>query len=1007
MAYELEEIRVSQEIFYYLLEHHELREEDELILYKAYTEQEEEKSQTLENQIREGVAQEGALKSKVEAYNHQEEQYNGRYGAPLTRKIRGEYEPGTIEILRETYVRELEEVVRERIRKKKARESTQEEIRRLDRSLENLRALLIRKRMEQEQKEAVQAKYEKELDGCRIILKYLDLDEKILFDTKKILQVSKRKLPEIAGVRRKLEKEEDILQKEFRQLTQGKTLEFPEELEKELAGLGIHVVYGMEWLGKNGYSEEKNRELVKQHPFLPYALILSRQELEKLRKNVGDIYTSFPVPVIVREELAEKKEKSGGNVISLAGVSFYVLFNENLLNEEKLRLMVQEKERQIHQEKEAISVRQREYEEYFKRQEVIENQEVGQELYEGNLGALKELRQQIEESERELQKVSETAAGLRMELEHLEEDIREADRKIEDQKRRSEDFEQLAEAYRMYGENRAKLERCQKQVSRLIQQQKLAKERLAKLREDMKTLQTGLDLLVRDGQEFLEKLGRYEKYEFTEEVKQFQDEREGDGKAELAEKMEIRFLAITGSLSIELQELESQEIRARKRYETAVDELEHLRVKYGLKTGEWEYISYSRKEESHQEILLTDCQKKAENRRMLWVEEDKQIAVIGLQMKDRTKQMMSGCGQEKPLAKAEIQGKDFEGMSGRELRNFKGILIRDYNQSVRDRQQAKERLVHVLNQIVRMDVFQEEFYRKPLESMLELTDDAEQVLRQLGTTIQSYDSLMEKLEVDISLVEKEKNKIVERLEEYIREVHLNLGKIDHNSTISIREKPVKMLKIQLPGWEENENLYHIRLQDMIDEVTQKGIGIFERNENAQEYFGTRITTRNLYDTVIGIGNVQIRLYKVEEMREYPITWAEVARNSGGEGFLSAFVILSSLLYYMRKDDTDIFADRNEGKVLLMDNPFAQTNAAHLLKPLMDMAKKTNTQLICLTGLGGESIYNRFDNIYVLNLIAARLRSGMQYLKADHLRGNEPEVMVVSQIEVMEQQELVF
>ena len=29
MAYEAEEIRTSQEIFYYLLEHHELREEDE------------------------------------------------------------------------------------------------------------------------------------------------------------------------------------------------------------------------------------------------------------------------------------------------------------------------------------------------------------------------------------------------------------------------------------------------------------------------------------------------------------------------------------------------------------------------------------------------------------------------------------------------------------------------------------------------------------------------------------------------------------------------------------------------------------------------------------------------------------------------------------------------------------------------------------------------------------------------------------------------------------------
>ena len=41
MAYELEEVRTSQEIFYYLLEHHELREEEEIQLYKAYTEQEE------------------------------------------------------------------------------------------------------------------------------------------------------------------------------------------------------------------------------------------------------------------------------------------------------------------------------------------------------------------------------------------------------------------------------------------------------------------------------------------------------------------------------------------------------------------------------------------------------------------------------------------------------------------------------------------------------------------------------------------------------------------------------------------------------------------------------------------------------------------------------------------------------------------------------------------------------------------------------------------------------
>ena len=40
MSYEMEDIRKGQEIFYYLLEHHELREEEESILFKAYTENE-------------------------------------------------------------------------------------------------------------------------------------------------------------------------------------------------------------------------------------------------------------------------------------------------------------------------------------------------------------------------------------------------------------------------------------------------------------------------------------------------------------------------------------------------------------------------------------------------------------------------------------------------------------------------------------------------------------------------------------------------------------------------------------------------------------------------------------------------------------------------------------------------------------------------------------------------------------------------------------------------------
>lgn len=201
----------------------------------------------------------------------------------------------------------------------------------------------------------------------------------------------------------------------------------------------------------------------------------------------------------------------------------------------------------------------------------------------------------------------------------------------------------------------------------------------------------------------------------------------------------------------------------------------------------------------------------------------------------------------------------------------------------------------------------------------------------------------------------------------------------------------------------------------MEDLTNRVMERLEQNENIEELLGATITTRNLYDSIIGFGTIGIKLYKIEADREYSITWKEVAKNSGGEGFLSAFVVLSSLLSYMRRDDTDLFVEREEGKVIVMDNPFAQTNASHLLKPLMDVAKKSNTQLICLTGLGGESIYNRFDNIYVLNLVSSGLHKDISYVKGEHVKGeaDESNTNVKSvlgariEVEEMEQMELEF
>ena len=111
--------------------------------------------------------------------------------------------------------------------------------------------------------------------------------------------------------------------------------------------MGIHTVYGMEWLKKNGYSQKKNQMLVRKNPFLPYALILTRQEIEKLGRNDRNVCTSFPVPIVEREKIEEFQEKYTDKIVNFPGISFYILFNENLLDEEKLQAMIWEKKKEI------------------------------------------------------------------------------------------------------------------------------------------------------------------------------------------------------------------------------------------------------------------------------------------------------------------------------------------------------------------------------------------------------------------------------------------------------------------------------------------------------------------------------------------------------------------------------------------------------------------------------------------------------------------------------------
>lgn len=1063
----------------------------------------------------------GSFRSLVRGYDNVEIKYNSNYKENLSRNILGVYEAGMLDIKQEMYEKEQKKSIQENKEQKEKSENTTEEIHRTERAIEEKREKYFQKDSDIKQAEKEKKGYEQELEERKDILRYLELPEEKLFAREEILHKAQIKMQELNSRRRMLEKKEDALQKEYKLLVSGRVMELPDNLKEEFEKLDVPVVYGMEWLKKNGFTEKKNKEIVSQNPFLPYALILTRQELKKLSERNGETYTSFPIPIIERENLESIKLDMTQSFVKMQNIHFYILFNENLLDEEKMQIMIEQKQKDIAAVQETMQICKNEYEDYFHRFDVIKSQAVTEENWDKIQKKLQKLEKEKEDIFQNIQQARDLKQTLKKNFEILQKTLKELDKKIESQRARQHAFKELRTAYAEYEENNKKLQEYEREEERLENRQHLTEEKISQLEENYRELGGQENNLFREEenlQKSSQKFAAYKEINRKENISKLSDTEsisgvdDTSGKKDISEinqnlnttldvkdvpnikdvlgienfngntilsvdstlgtdnnlgvkvilseeevlKLEARYEAITADISQELKELEQEEEKALTRYHKSSEELQDLCQKYNLKNAEWQNIIYDKREQRHQEAELEDYDKKIERKANLLNEEDKKIGILNSQLEGILKQIVSECGKETPLEEEKISQKDLESaknqtkyqlselerkiafsekaiqkyrenltalseynnfsadeeihfeqdfkkMSEKELRDFKGMLIRDYNDIIRCVQKCRETLAQTLNKIARQEAFQDASYKTPLENMLKVCNDAAKVLRQLNITLESYDSLMRQLEVDISLVETEKKNVTELLKDYVQNIHKNLEKIGRNSTIKIREKSIKMLKVILPVWEDNEKLYSLRLSDLVDEITEEGIRLFENNENAQEYIGRKVTSKNLYDTVVGTGNVQIQLYKIEEQREQQISWNQVAKNSGGEGFLSAFVILSSLLDYMRKDDSDIFMDKNEGKVLLMDNPFAQTNAEHLLKPLMNLADKTNTQLICLTGLGGESIYNRFDNIYVLNLIEAHLRNGIQYLRPEHKKGEEVKVETIlpTHIEVEE------
>lgn len=340
----------------------------------------EEQTKT-EHQIRSLIGKIGGLKTKVDSFDEIEESFNKEFRAELSRNILGFYEQGFLDIRKKDMSAELQE------QKNKLSRFAQKQIR-MEQSLKRLGQetseshVKIHEIMYQiKETKDVLVDLEQQKNARLRIMKYVGVDEKNIDKVGLLLDQLDGKIRELDMDRSRLLQKISGQEKQFRQLKEGKITELPENIRSYMEQNGIDIIYGMEWIGKNGRTPQENEALIRKNPFLPYSILMERNIFERFYKNEEELYTSFPIPIIVKEDLETIQENTDRKFATYGNVHFYVMFNKHLLDREELKRMLEEIQENINKLRKTAGEKEQDLNIYRGYKTCIEQQTFSSQVY--------------------------------------------------------------------------------------------------------------------------------------------------------------------------------------------------------------------------------------------------------------------------------------------------------------------------------------------------------------------------------------------------------------------------------------------------------------------------------------------------------------------------------------------------------------------------------------------------------------------------------------------------
>ena len=220
---------------------------------------------------------------------------------------------------------------------------------------------------------------------------------------------------------------------------------------------------------------------------------------------------------------------------------------------------------------------------------------------------------------------------------------------------------------------------------------------------------------------------------------------------------------------------------------------------------------------------------------------------------------------------------------------------------------------------------------------------------------------MQKISSDIEQLESYQQDFTRRCIQRAEFVLGHLRKLESLSRIEVYGRRTNMIELKLQEFEEKEK--HLRMRSHIDSIVKEisENGIIDRKRVA-----TKLSTKELLAQITDMDKAVVKLFKIESIPENskPYKW-EKAIGSDGQNNSLYFIFAACLISFIRMLSITNTSYKTK-KVIIADNPFGATSAVYLWDPMFKIMKQNNIQLIAPGHRIPREITSKFGVSYLLN-----------------------------------------